>query len=187
MWASSYFQIFHKWPQFNECTHFALFFLKWNSAQTPLKQKNSVLFHNHSHKFLLYLQLCSTLLTISLSILVLRLTSTKYLGPGPIFILKSLQGTVSLCAAASGHPSATAFAISSPRWNDLEIIGTKRLPACQGMQSVLYIHMYWTQTCHRLWQPHSSHTKPILSAAQCAPPSPCPPSLHSKWQHWNEH
>lgn len=82
----------------------------------------------------------------------------------------------SLCAAAMAHPSVTTSAISSRRWNDMEIIGTKSLPACHGMQSVLYIHMYWTQTCHRLWQPHSSHTKPILSAAQCAlsvpPPSP---------------
>lgn len=82
----------------------------------------------------------------------------------------------SRCAAATEHPSVTTSAISSQRWNDMEIIGTKRLPACHGMQSVLYIHMYWTQTCHRLWQPHSSHTKPILSAAQGAlsvpPPSP---------------
>lgn len=91
----------------------------------------------------------------------------------------------SLCAAAVAHPSVTTSAISSRRLNDMEIIGTKSLPACHGMQSVLYIHMYWTQTCHRLWQPHSSHTKPILSAAQCLPPSlPLPPS---KWQHWNEH
>lgn len=40
------------------------------------------------------------------------------------------------------------------------------------MQSVLYILMYWTQTCQRRWQPHSSRTKPILSAAQCAVPPP---------------
>lgn len=82
----------------------------------------------------------------------------------------------SLCAAAVAHPSVTTSAVSSRRWNDMEIIGTKSLPACHRMQSVLYIHMYWTQTCHRLWQPHSSHTKPILSAAQYAlsvpPPSP---------------
>lgn len=86
-----------------------------------------------------------------------------------------LQRMDRLCAAAMQHPSVTTSAISSQRWNDMEIIGTKRLPACHGMQSVLYIHMYWTQTCHRLWQPHSSHTKPILSAAQCAPSAP-PPS-----------
>lgn len=61
----------------------------------------------------------------------------------------------------------------------MEIIGTKRLPACHGMQSVLYIHMYWTQTCHRLWQPHSSHTKPVLSAAQCAPSVPPPAPILS--------
>ena len=67
-------------------------------------------------------------------------------------------------------PPVTTSAVSSRRWNEMEIIGTKSLPACHGMQSVLYIHMYWTQTCHRLWQPHSSRTKPILSAAQCAPP-----------------
>lgn len=86
-----------------------------------------------------------------------------------------LQRVDRLCGAAMQHPSVTTSAISSQRWNDMEIIGTKRLPACHGMQSVLYIHMYWTQTCHRLWQPHSSHTKPILSAAQCAPSVP-PPS-----------
>lgn len=90
----------------------------------------------------------------------------------PIFCF---HGIDSLCAAAMAHPSVTTSTVSSRQWNDLEIIGTKSLPACHGMRSVLYIHMYWTQTCHRLWQPHSSHTKPILSAAQCALSVP-PPS-----------
>lgn len=85
------------------------------------------------------------------------------------------HGIDSLCAVAMAHPSVTTSTVSSRQWNDLEIIGTKSLPACHGMRSVLYIHMYWTQTCHRLWQPHSSHTKPILSAAQCALSVP-PPS-----------
>lgn len=82
-----------------------------------------------------------------------------------------------VCVQHPWHtPSVTTSAVSSRRRNDMEIIGTKSLPACHRMRSVLYIHMYWTQTCHRLWQPHSSHTKPILSAAQCLlsapPPSP---------------
>lgn len=89
------------------------------------------------------------------------------------------HGSDSLCAAAMAHPSVTTSAISSRRWNDMEIIGTKSLPACHRMQSVLYIHMYWTQTCHSLWQPHSSHTKPILSAAQCARSVPPPSHLLS--------
>lgn len=89
----------------------------------------------------------------------------------PFLLSKNLQ-----CAAAMTHPSVTASSRSSRRGNDVEIIGTKSLPACHRMQSVLYIHMYWTGTCHRLWQPHSSHTKPILTAAQSflsvPPPSP---------------
>lgn len=85
----------------------------------------------------------------------------------------SLQRAV----ACSGHgtPLRDHVRHQQPeRRDDTEIIGTKSLPACHGMQSVLYIRMYWTQTCHRLRQPHSSRAKPILSAAQCALSTPHP-------------